>query len=789
MDRRSSGFLVINAVLFALALAGCVGKSSNNPGNLAIQSVSLTPATTLSLDLAATQTFTATAQNSLGQAVLTTIHFASSNNASLTIANNGLACAGSWDSLVVPVVCTPGVAGVAVVTATAGGVSSPPTTVYVHQHIDSIAVNPVGTPATDCFSLGDPNPQKRTWMYQATAFSNGADITNSVGPINWTAVPANVLTTVTAGLQSNQVQATAKDPGITRLFASASGVTSSPLSYTTCLVSYIRLQIQSGSGNSVTLAAGGAKTIVATAVDTLNNIVSKPPLTWITSNPEVATVTNGAVSAKQNASAAVISASCTPPTCNIGVLPGLPIYASTGPIPNLETPGFGVITVNVTNAKPPAFTAWTATTGCGTAFNCTSAMFSVTAGNTPIASTVGLSRTPNSMQFIPAGTRVYLGSDQGLMFVDVGTSSTVGTVSSASSPCNLILCGKVLAISQDGNRVAVSDTVTHDQVYIYDNAHPTSAAVDLLIPNATAAAFSPDGMKLFILSASGKLFVDSTLDAVTSVPISASATDVAFSADGSFVYVAGDPGASISGYSTCSLPGIPTSNIGNGPTSAPPVRIFPSPAVQADGPALITVDNEPPTDPPNPNLNMPSLVQNLVALEPPNIEILKAQFTQNPTTDPTKLTCNPPVAETPSVPFISKISSFDLGQGDFTPVYMQVVGSSQAIVLAQNVPAVLVFDIAGGTTTPIPLVNNGVPLAASSSPDGSQVFVAACEEFQDNDVTKPCLVGSVHIVNPRNGGDIQQVPFVNRNTNDSMCSNLDLSQPPCLPNLIAVKPL
>ena len=750
MDRRSSGFLVINAVLFALALAGCVGKSSNNPGNLAIQSVSLTPATTLSLDLAATQTFTATAQNSLGQAVLTTIHFASSNNASLTIANNGLACAGSWDSLVVPVVCTPGVAGVAVVTATAGGVSSPPTTVYVHQHIDSIAVNPVGTPATDCFSLGDPNPQKRTWMYQATAFSNGSDITNSVGPINWTAVPANVLTTVTAGLQSNQVQATAKDPGITRLFASASGVTSSPLSYTTCLVSYIRLQIQSGSGNSVTLAAGGAKTIVATAVDTLNNIVSKPPLTWITSNPEVATVTNGAVSAKQNASAAVISASCTPPTCNIGVLPGLPIYASTGPIPNLETPGFGVITVNVTNAKPPAFTAWTATTGCGTAFNCTSAMFSVTAGNTPIASTVGLSRTPNSMQFIPAGTRVYLGSDQGLMFVDVGTSSTVGTVSSASSPCNLILCGKVLAISQDGNRVAVSDTVTHDQVYIYDNAHPTSAAVDLLIPNATAAAFSPDGMKLFILSASGKLFVYSTLDAVTSVPISASATDVAFSADGSFAYIAGTPNGSVSGYATCGIQGV-----GGIPMPAPskPVRIFPLPD------AL-----------------------HVVALDPPNIDIFEAQSNQTNLLDG-QLICDPPTVGFGSAAFSN------LGLGDFTPVYMQVVGSSQVIVLAQNVPAVLVFDIAGGTTTPIPLVNNGVPLAASSSPDGSQVFVAACEEFQDNDVTKPCLVGSVHIVNPHNGGDIQQVPFVNRNTNDSMCSNLDLSQPPCLPNLIAVKPL
>ncbi len=762
MDRCSSGFLLTMAISFVLALTGCVGKSSSDTGNPAIQSVTLSPGGNLSIELGATQVLSATAHNGLGQAVITPITFASTCQppqpcAPVAIANNGLACAGSWDSSSNPVVCTPGVAGVAVVTAVAGGVSSPPTTVYVHQHIDSITVSPIGTPITDCFSLGDIDPQKRTWSYQATAFSNGSDITNSVGPINWSAVPTNVLTidTNVAGLQPNQVQVTAKDPGITGLFASVSGVTSSPFPYTTCLVSYIRLQIQNGSGNTVNLAAGGAKTIVATAVDTLGVVLSKPPLTWTTSNPEVATVSNGAVTAKQNTSAAAISASCTPPTCNIGVLPGLPIYASTGPIPDLQTPGFGVITVNVTNSKPPAFTAWTATTGCFDPvtqhdfFNCTSAMFSVTAGNTPIASTVGLSRTPNSMQFVPAGTRVYLGSDHGLMFVDVGSSNTVGTVSSASSPCNVILCGKVLAISPDGNRVVVSDTITNDQVYIYDNARPTSPAADLLIPNATSAAFSPDGMKIFILSASGKLFVHSTVDAVTSAVIPGSATDVAFSADGSFAYIAGTPNGSVSGFATCDIQGVGGIAM---PAPAKPVRIFPLPD------AL-----------------------HVVALDPPNIDIFEAQSNQTALPDG-QLICDPPLVQ------FSSTGSSNLGLGDFTPVYMQVVGSSQVIVLAKNVPAVLIFDIAGGTTTPIPLVNNGVPLAASSSPDGSEVFVAACEEFQDNNPTKPCLVGSVHIVNPQNGGDIQQVPFTNRNTNDSMCSNLDPSQPPCLPNLIAVKP-
>lgn len=776
MDRCRSGIVLGVALLLMLIFAGCVGKSSPQPGNTSIQSVTLTPTGNLSIDLGATQQFTATARNATGQTVLTTFHFSATcldpqPCAPLGFSSSGLACAGSWDSATNPVVCSPGVAGVAVVTASAGGVSSPPTTIYVHQHIDNITVAPVGTPPTACFSPGDIDPEKRAWRYQATAWSNGADITNSVGPINWSSTPTGVLTadTTLSTLQPNQVEVTAKDPGRTQLFASVSGVTSSPLPFTTCLVSYIRLQIQGASGDTINLAAGGTKTVVATAVDTLGNVVSKPPLTGTTSNPEVATVTNGAVSAKQASSAAAISASCTPPTCNIGVLPSLPIYASNGPIPNVATPGFGAITVNVNNAKPPAYTAWTTSTGCGTAFNCTTAMFSVTEGKTPIGTTVELPRTPNSMQFIPTGTRVYVGSDQGLMFVDVGSTATVGTVSSAASPCNVTLCGKVLAISQDGNRVVVADTVTKDQIYIYDNAHPT-ATVDLLIPNATAAAFSPDLLKVFILSGNGRLYIASTVDAVSSIVVPSNTSDMAFSADGSFAYVAGAPGNSVSGYSTCLDNGIPDNVLSPVPTTHFPVAIRPLPNLLFD--------------------TQGRQAQSLLALNPPTIDTFTVSFVQR---DPIEqpggsghFVCRSPIVGLDSTDFPS--TSFDLGQGQFTPVLMQVVGSSQVVIVAKNVPAVLFSNLAGGTTTPIPLVNNGAAVAASSSQDGSQVFVAACEEFQDNDLTKPCLVGSVHIVNPLNGGDIQQVPFTNVGTNDSMCSNLDPNAPPCLPDLIAVKP-
>ncbi len=176
MDRRCPGFLLILAIVSLAALSGCVGKSTSNSGSTSVQTVTLNPSGDVSLELGKTQNFSATARNAAGQSVFATIHFVSDNNASLTISNSGVACAGTWDSLSNPVICTPGVTGITTVTAEAEGVSSAPTTVYVHQHIQSMQVTPTDT-HDGCFSQGT------TWNFQATAFgAQGVDITNSVGP-------------------------------------------------------------------------------------------------------------------------------------------------------------------------------------------------------------------------------------------------------------------------------------------------------------------------------------------------------------------------------------------------------------------------------------------------------------------------------------------------------------------------------------------------------------------------------------------------------------------------------
>ena len=100
------------------------------------------------------------------------------------------------------------------------------------------------------------------------------------------------------------------------------------------------------------------------------------------------------------------------------------------------------------------------------------------------------------------------------------------------------------------------------------------------------------------------------------------------------------------------------------------------------------------------------------------------------------------------------------------------------------------FNVANKTTTSIPLVGNPNPLSASASSDGSQVYVAACDSYPNNDTTKPCASGSVHIVNTISQGDLQQVPYVNinQNNNPNMCNGQGTGAPLCLPNMIAIKP-
>src|SRR5260370_13845099 len=184
MHRCGSGFLLPLVITFVIALSGCLGKSSPNPNGGAVKTVTLNPSSNFSIDVGGTQIFSANATGANGQPVLgVSIQFivASGNpnaSAPLSVASNGSACAGTWDPSAT--LCSAGTPGIAIVTAVVEGVSSAPTTVYVHQHIDSIRIVQAETqpPQYNCFSPG------QTWQHQGIAYSNNVDITNTDGPLS-----------------------------------------------------------------------------------------------------------------------------------------------------------------------------------------------------------------------------------------------------------------------------------------------------------------------------------------------------------------------------------------------------------------------------------------------------------------------------------------------------------------------------------------------------------------------------------------------------------------------------
>jgi hypothetical protein len=572
------------------------------------------------------------------------------------------------------------------------------------------------------------------------------------------------------------------------------------------LVSAIYLQIggQGQAGNSITVNTGASVSVTATAVDTLYPFTGvampNPPLTWSTSNPEVAlfgTTTNSSginnASARANIGGASVTASCTPPSCNIGMpgvtpsgatVPSLPIYASDGLLPN-KTKGYRAISLDVTPATAvPTYSAWAATTGCRDLSGCSSALFSLspqTNGKNPIAAIYSLPRTPNSLMFNhQSSARLYIGSKEGLMYIDVGgTNPQIGVASSSQIPCNVSLCGTVLAVSNDGKLAVVSDTVsTPNQVYIYNGGSGSAPPVDLILSNpgetATAAAFSPDQLKLFILTSAGRMYIYSTVDALTPVAIATSATDVKFSLDGSFAYVAGTPAAaSVSGFATCDNP--TTSVLSGITTSAAPLALYPLPTRQLD--------------------LLGNWTDVVLALDPPYADMFGVTETHSPLPND-QFVCNPPSVALDTnffPPPAPPVKSVNLGQGPFIPIYAELAGNgTEMIIVAKNISAVLVFDVSNGTTSSIPLnkiSDPPLPLAASASTDGSQVYVAACDQYQ-NDDPSTCTLGEVHIVNTVALGDIQDVPYINVNDqkNNNMCNGLGIDAPLCIPNLIAIRP-
>jgi WD40 repeat protein len=699
-------------------LPGCGTPSATRVVNFPTPAnIVLNPANTSSMDVGSIQSFSAIPQNVNKRAITTPVNFQSSNTSVLTVADNGLACAGTWNSLSTPQICTPGTVGVSEVTATAQGVSSPPTTVYVHQHIENISITAIP-------GQQPPNQQNciskdQVFNYQANAFTlsppGPVDITPTVGPFNWQTLTANVanlkIATVVSpvtGLLPGQVQVTAHFPGITPIIASVSGVNSTPLLFNTCGVQSVQLTIDNNAAiDQIVLVKGAGKTVGATLTDIAGIPITGVPLTWSSSNPaSVAVSSSGAVTTPGVGGASVI-ASCTPPACNIGLTPLTPIYPETA----LQV----IVTPPANNTTPPSSTLYASSTGCGVLEGCVTTLVPINIPANTVGNPISLPATPNSLLFDRQGRNAYLGTDLG----ELGTKGLM-LVSGNSVSENKSAPGAVLAVSPDGNKIIVSDTKeTPNEVFVVSNGGFSSGTVPLNISGATAAAFSPDNLKAFIV-AGQKLYIYSVLEPLRTVPLTATATDVAFLASGLAGYLAGPSGVTF--RPTCDDPAslVPESPV-PGISDAAMIRPLPN--------ALNST-----TPPPSGN--------EMLVLAPPNAVIVTARVIGSPVRGVSG--CPAPRG---FVTISNNVtSSRGFGQGNFTAKQLIVSpDGSRAYVLTNELGSVLVFDIFNqATPPPIGLVNNATPLAADLSPDGSSLYVGASD-------------GEIHVIDTPTGTDLKQI--------------------------------
>jgi hypothetical protein len=767
-------------------IAGCGGSKPPGPSPFPAK-ITLTPGGTTSIQQGNVVTFTASAQNASNGTIGATFTFASSDTSILNLSSNGVACAGHWDTFFTT--CTPGGTGVVQVTASALGVSSIPTFVFVHPPIDNITVRGVlldGLPIQEpCLSQG------QTMTVEAHAYSQGADITSTVGPFTWAANNFNVvkltpLVNSAYNFATNQATATAVTPGITGIFATANGVSSTsfvqPQPYQginlnffeTCPIQNITLELgHAGSGQTTfAIAKGTSQTVIATVTDVMGNsslpntiggiVLSKIPLTWSASQPAVigagTSCTLSCTVTTPSPGAGSVTASCSPPTCNIGfpqAPPGsivpLPVYATTAISGLLSgtTASTSVLATSLGCAgEPPA--------------DCTTSIYSFTTTKVASGAENPMPVSPNSLLYDLTGDKLYMGSDFG---AQVLTPANLGTTTSAFAALGTVT-GNVLAISNNGALAVFSDTKhVPNQVYVVNATNAGSpSATALNISGGSAAAFSPDGLKAFIFGydANGNpnLYVYSALQALQAIPLAAGTTvqSIAFSTNGAFAYLVepsvGGGGPALTVYNTCDNqistsppPGLTQQVI---PLSATPIAFRTLP----DGLHFVSLGT---------GGNIDYITATITGIPPATL------------TTPSNSLCPMTVDHTGQ--------TINLEQGNINPInFFTSADGTLLYVAASDRNSILIYDLATGSPAggiqlaPTAGAVNPTPISAEMTADASTILVAASD-------------GYVHQVTTALGGSDQiQTSFPDvPNFPNPFCS-MNPSSGSCTLDFIAVKP-
>ena len=811
-----SAWIVVAIFLSLLLLPACGGSKPPGPSPFPAK-ITINPSPSASLQSGTTLLLTASAQNGANQGLRATFTFSispSSPAGVLDIAPTGFACAGTWNAPSYTI-CTPGNIGMVQVTASALGATSAPTLIFVHGPIDSIQVSlvpPVNSAPPACpsqlalpaactvpFNTGNCTTQvdsqgqqftsckclsqNQVETLQATAFSQGNDITAQVGPFTWIQATPGVATITpivnsTFNVATNQATASPSTPGQTQVIASASGTYSEPYNFETCPVQCIALQLsvngQYIDQTSFVASKGTSETITATAVDVQGCIVPKPALTWVSSQPAAlgtGSGTTGCTTATCNVTTpqpgvASITASCTPPTCNTG----FPLNPANVSPPYIPQPVYPVTAISGLVTGAPNSTSVLATSqDCYSDILCSVGLYNVTTTTNLPGAAAEMPTPPNSLMFDPAGDEAFAGSEFGALAINPGNlgggSNPFSSLLASGTPLGLVT-GRVLAVSHNGHIAIFSDTIsTPNQVYVVNSA--PSSTTPLNINSATGAAFSPDGLEAFILGDGGNtLYIYSTLQ-VLQPPISlpTPASSMVFNSTGSFaLFSGGSPAGSLAVYRTCdnslvtlSAPGIPT----------PPLflKMVPAGEIPQGNPLGNTFGGIL-----IPNLE-PAGLDFFFGLDNTGIDIIatnSSQDTSFATLCPQKVTLAQTTASTPFPPV-----HININQGTFHPINFFLSPASTLAYIVTSDFGILVYDFnTNSVSAKIGLINDATPLAADMTVDGTLIYVAGSD-------------GLLHQINTTLGVDLNQTSFVPLpNSSNNFC----FTGTDCHLNLVVVKP-
>ena len=822
-----SGFVswasVVAAISLSLFFPACGGKKSSAPVSGIPTIITLTPNPSFSIQAGTAMQLVASAVNDTNKTVNVVFTFNSSNPSTLDVSPTGYACAGTWNAPAYTV-CSPGPEGLAQVTASALSVTSPPTLFFVHPPIASVQVSivpPVNSAPPACpsqqlplacdlpFNSGNCSTnaqgaftcqclsQNQVETLQATAYdSAGNDMTASVGTFTWTTSTLNAVTitpivTVNAyNVPTNQATVTSNIPGQTEVIASASGAYSQPFNIESCNVQCIALVLgvsgqQQGTTSNFVVPKGTSETVTAYAVDVQGCIVPKPGLTWSSSEPAALSVptscnnnlTCNVTTAQPGAGS--ITATCTPPACNVG----FPLNPANLKPPYIPQPLYPVTAISgIVTGAPSTASVIASSQDCSGEELCTVGIYNVSSATNLPSAGFQLPAPPNSLMYDLAGDKVYVGSQFGAFTANptnFGTSSSPFTsLAAPGTPLGLVT-GKVLAIAPNGNSAIFSDTVSSpNQVYVVNTA-PTSTSnassastIPLNLNGAIAATFSPDGLEAYILADGGtSLYSYSTLQFLQplTVPLPTPATQIVFNGSGTFALLAGGAASgSLAAYNTCDnslITGLSATAL----TSPPQfLTMVPGGNIPLGG----LFGNTPIPS----NLNPTGLdffigLDNIGNGASTGIDVIATNTSFFPT-NYTSL-CPLPVASAGTLTGTSFLPfHIAINQGTFQPIAFFVAPSATQAYIVTSDQEVLVYNFNTASVVKIPLINNATPVAASMTVDGTLIYVAGSD-------------GLLHQLNTALLGDEFQTAFTPLpNSTNSFC----FTGNNCSFNLLAVKP-